>query len=212
MRLRDDAHVAEEGFRAGAERERRSGARGRGRGGDGLEDERRAGVGAGDGGEGGVELRVLGGGRDDAARARLEAAAVAFSDDELTAMVAEELARIETVLAGEPENCRRGLDALPAGRRLRIEELVIEMRQAFDGGPEERRGAFRALLGDRRIRVLEDAERGFRVEGKQADARGPITACSVNPSRGGRAARGVITRGGWGPDHGAISNSPVPIV
>jgi hypothetical protein len=37
------------------------------------------------------------------------------------------------------------------------------MRRAFEGGIEERRAAFRALLGDRgRMRVLEDAERDFR--------------------------------------------------
>jgi hypothetical protein len=46
--------------------------------------------------------------------------------------IMDELAQIETALAGEPETTRRGLDALLAGRRLR---------------------------------VLPDAERGFRVEG-----------------------------------------------
>ena len=42
---------------------------------------------------------------------------------------------------------------------------MLEMRSAFEGGPEERRTAFRALLGDRRMRVFRDGERLFRVEG-----------------------------------------------
>ena len=42
---------------------------------------------------------------------------------------------------------------------------MLELRQAFEGAAEERRAAFRALLGERRMRVLEDAARGFRVEG-----------------------------------------------
>jgi hypothetical protein len=53
------------------------------------------------------------------------------------------------------------------------------MRSAFEGEPEERRAAFRALLDDRKLRVLPDAERRFRVEGlferalETTDARGP---------------------------------------
>lgn len=70
--------------------------------------------------------------RRDALRARLEGAELDLADDELTALVMDEIAGVEAALAGEPEECRRGL---------------------------------RHLLGDRRLRVLADADRGFRVEG-----------------------------------------------
>jgi hypothetical protein len=56
-----------------------------------------------------------------------------------------------------------GLDRA-ALRRL-IEPRVVEMRSAFLGSPERARSAFRALLGDRRMRVGPDPERRFRVEG-----------------------------------------------
>ena len=65
---------------------------------------------------------------------------------------------------------------LDAWRPL-IEARVREMRDAFDGEHDARRGAFRALLGDRRMRVLPDPGRLFRVEGlfelvlETADAR-----------------------------------------
>jgi hypothetical protein len=39
------------------------------------------------------------------------------------------------------------------------------MRTAFAGDAESRRAAFRAVLGDRKMQVLEDPERRFRVEG-----------------------------------------------
>jgi hypothetical protein len=61
--------------------------------------------------------------------------------------------------------------------RPRIEARVLEMREAFAGAPEVRRGAFRALLGERRLRVLADPAQRFRVEGlfeltvETADAR-----------------------------------------
>ena len=42
---------------------------------------------------------------------------------------------------------------------------VLEMRQAFECSDEDRRGAFRVLLGDRRMRVSGDPERHFKVEG-----------------------------------------------
>ena len=42
---------------------------------------------------------------------------------------------------------------------------VFEMRQAFEGCDEDRRAAFRVLLGDRRMSVCADPERHFRVEG-----------------------------------------------
>ena len=39
------------------------------------------------------------------------------------------------------------------------------MRAAFAGDADPRRGAFRALLGDRRMSVFADPESSFRVEG-----------------------------------------------
>jgi len=51
------------------------------------------------------------------------------------------------------------------------------MRAAFEGSADARLDAFRALLGDRRMRVFPDPERRFRVEGlfelslEMADAR-----------------------------------------
>ena len=38
------------------------------------------------------------------------------------------------------------------------------MRAAFEGAPDVRRAAFRALLGNRRMRVRPAAERRFRIE------------------------------------------------
>ncbi len=50
--------------------------------------------------------------------------------------------------------------------RPTIEARVVEMRDAFAGAPDAKRAAFRALLGERKMRVLADVERGgFRVEG-----------------------------------------------
>jgi DNA invertase Pin-like site-specific DNA recombinase len=46
-----------------------------------------------------------------------------------------------------------------------IERLALEMRTASSGSPEHAHEAFRALLGDRRMTVHPDPERGFRVEG-----------------------------------------------
>jgi DNA invertase Pin-like site-specific DNA recombinase len=40
-----------------------------------------------------------------------------------------------------------------------------EWQAAFEGSPDHARRALRALLGDERMRVYSDAERGFRVEG-----------------------------------------------
>ena len=49
--------------------------------------------------------------------------------------------------------------------RPQIEQRVCEMRAALEGAPDERRAALKAFLGGDRLRVLPDAERGFRVEG-----------------------------------------------
>jgi len=43
---------------------------------------------------------------------------------------------------------------------------LAPMREAFAGAPDGKRASFRALLGERRVRILADAERdAFRVEG-----------------------------------------------
>jgi len=49
--------------------------------------------------------------------------------------------------------------------RPQIEQRICEMRAALEGAADERRAALKAFLGDDRLRVLPDAERGFRVEG-----------------------------------------------
>jgi DNA invertase Pin-like site-specific DNA recombinase len=84
----------------------------------------------------------------------------------LTAQVAQLVAALEaervSLLTPTP-TAPVGFD--PETWRPWIEARVLEMRSAFEGGPEERRTAFRALLGDRRMRVFRDNERLFRVEG-----------------------------------------------
>jgi len=44
-------------------------------------------------------------------------------------------------------------------------ERVTQMRAAFDGSDADRRSAFRALLGGRRMTVASHPDRGFQVEG-----------------------------------------------
>jgi hypothetical protein len=104
------------------------------------------------------------------------------------------------------------LDAL----RPFIETQVLEMRHALEGDLEERRDAFRAPLGDRKMCVFPDPERRFRVDGifelalETTDARDPEgrRASAMSGSGGGatpetrRAARAVAparcgARGGW---------------
>jgi len=89
-------------------------------------------------------------------------------------------------LVAELEAERQRLTAKPAAARSEIdleawrptiEARVLEMRAAFEGSADARLDAFRALLGDRRMRVFPDPERRFRVEGlfelslEMADAR-----------------------------------------
>jgi hypothetical protein len=75
--------------------------------------------------------------------------------------------------------------------RPRIAAYVLEMRAAFERAPEERRDAFRALLGNRKMRVFPDAERRFRVEGlfelslESADARAVGHRASATAGSGG---------------------------
>lgn len=45
------------------------------------------------------------------------------------------------------------------------ERWAADLRATLEGSPEECRRAFTALLGGRRMRVLADSERAFRVEG-----------------------------------------------
>jgi hypothetical protein len=49
--------------------------------------------------------------------------------------------------------------------RRQIVEHALQLRTAFDAAPDEARGAMRALLGERRMKVLEDQQHGWRVEG-----------------------------------------------
>ena len=49
--------------------------------------------------------------------------------------------------------------------RAPIERAVRDLGAWLTGTPEQGRAALAALLGDRRLRVGPDAERGFRVEG-----------------------------------------------
>jgi len=78
------------------------------------------------------------------------------------------LAELEAERASLAAPAAYGLPASINVESLRptIEARVIEMREAFAGAPDAKRAAFRALLGERRLRVFADGERdGFRVEG-----------------------------------------------
>jgi hypothetical protein len=70
------------------------------------------------------------------------------------------------VASGLAEPLAPGSEALnPSVLRSLIEARVRDLRGAFEGAPEECWAAFRALLGDRRMRVLPDPGQRFRVEG-----------------------------------------------
>jgi site-specific DNA recombinase len=72
-------------------------------------------------------------------------------------------------------------------------ERVTQMRAAFDGSDADRRGAFRALLGDRRMSVAPHPDRGFQVEGlfelplepERVAGGGDLTATRMFGSGGG---------------------------
>jgi DNA invertase Pin-like site-specific DNA recombinase len=49
--------------------------------------------------------------------------------------------------------------------RPAVEAATRDLRAAFQAAPEEAQGALRALLGDHRLAVIPDAEKGYRVEG-----------------------------------------------
>ena len=70
-------------------------------------------------------------------------------------------------------------------------ERVRQMRAAFDGSDADRRGAFRALLGTRRMTVASHPDRGFQVEGlfelpleAERVAGGDLSATRMCGSRG----------------------------
>ena len=69
-----------------------------------------------------------------------------------------ERAEIEARFASEP--ALFDLDAV----RLEIDVMVRDLRALFDGG--EGRVVLKRLLGDERLRVRPDSERGFAVEGE----------------------------------------------
>jgi len=63
------------------------------------------------------------------------------------------LDRLAELPVFDPEEIRRAAEA-----------RVLALRQALESGPESR-AALRSLLGNRRLRVGPDPDRGFRVEG-----------------------------------------------
>lgn len=82
---------------------------------------------------------------------------------ELARVVAELEAERASVTGRADRPTRAGI--APDLLRAVIEARVLEMRAAFHASAEDQRAAFRGLLGDRRMRVGADPERGFRVEG-----------------------------------------------
>jgi hypothetical protein len=81
----------------------------------------------------------------------------------------EALARKIDGLKRERANLGRRLQAAqPVDRpvlRARIEALVADLRRVLVSAPAAMRKTFEVLLRDGRMRVLPDAERGYRVEG-----------------------------------------------
>ena len=75
----------------------------------------------------------------------------------------------------------------------RIIEHALQLRTAFEAAPDEARGAMRALLGERRMKVMEDPQHGWRVERKL-----PLSVDSgkLRLSRGKRERNGG-SRGSW---------------
>ena len=137
-----------------------------------------------------------------------ERARLAELDEELSALrrLAERGRRVEVAPLireleaerGRLTSPRRGIAARVdlEAIRPRIEDLVLEMREAFAGAPEERRRAFRALLGDRRMRVLPDDERRFRVEGLFEL---PLETADARPLEGTGRLHSQVAGGGFEP-------------
>ena len=88
-------------------------------------------------------------------------------------------------------------------------ERVRQLRAAFDGSDADRRGAFRALLGTRRMTVASHPERGFQVEGlfelpleAERVAGGDLSATRMSGSGGviwpmGTLAANQLARPSW---------------
>jgi hypothetical protein len=87
----------------------------------------------------------------------------------------------------EAERARIAEPARPAvildELRPLIEHRVRELHRAFEASPEDCRAALRGLLAGK-LRVREDAERGFAVEG--------FLECPVQQDRGRRATAGAV--------------------
>ena len=70
--------------------------------------------------------------------------------------------------------------------RPQIDAYVRNLRAAFVQAPEKGRAVLQALLGDRRMAVHLDEEKGFRVEGLFELA---LETPSARPPSGNRATR-----------------------
>lgn len=97
---------------------------------------------------------------DRAARLIVRGGLAAQAGEQLLAELEAERERLEGVLTRETH---RRVDH--AGLRARCEAYAREIGATLTADPMSGNRAFRALLGDRRMRVIADAERGFRVEG-----------------------------------------------
>jgi hypothetical protein len=82
-----------------------------------------------------------------------------------SAQVAQLIAGLEGERASLATQNRSGPAIDIEALRSVIEASVLEMRAAFAGDSDSRRAAFRALLGESRMRVFADPDRTFRVEG-----------------------------------------------
>jgi DNA invertase Pin-like site-specific DNA recombinase len=82
---------------------------------------------------------------------KVDAAAALYAD--LDAERSRLLGRLTEIPVFDPEEILQAAEA-----------RVLELREALEHGPESR-AALRSLLGNRRLRVGPDADRGFRVEG-----------------------------------------------
>jgi len=57
------------------------------------------------------------------------------------------------------------IDFDPDSLRSAVEASVEDLRRPLAGPPDKMRTALRALMGDRRMVVWQDSEKGYRVEG-----------------------------------------------
>lgn len=79
-----------------------------------------------------------------------------------------------------------------AALRALIIDTVREINEALAGDVERARGVLRALLGDRRLRVGPDPERGFRMDGMLE------LTLEGQPARGSRRRAGRVGGSGGG--------------